>query len=46
MNRFALPAAADEYSHCNNCGERKHYTALDDEGLCQECRPAKVEEEE
>lgn len=45
MDRFQPPTASEEYSDCSGCGERKHYTALDDDGLCVECRPEKEEEE-
>lgn len=43
-DRFKLPCPEDDYRSCNGCGERKHYEALDDEGLCQECRPEEDEE--
>lgn len=44
-DRFQPPTASDEYSDCNGCGERKHYTALDDDGLCVDCQPEKEEKE-
>ena len=45
-DRFKPPTAADEYSNCTGCGERKHYEALDEDGLCQECQPdLEIEEE-
>lgn len=41
MDRFKAPTAADEMASCQSCGERFHYTALDDDGFCSECRPEK-----
>lgn len=46
MDRFQPPTYADEFSHCAGCGECKHYTALDDDGLCQECQPEKEDKTE
>jgi hypothetical protein len=46
FDRFKPPGAADEQSDCQHCGETFHYEALDDNGLCQDCRPEEEDEEE
>lgn len=39
LDRFRGPTAADELAYCNGpCGQQYHYTALDDLGLCWDCR--------
>lgn len=45
LSRFQPPTASDEMAHCVGCERRVHYTALDDDGYCDYCRPDKVEEE-
>jgi len=39
MDRFKPPTAADDRAACMGCGDFMHYTALDDSGRCQNCRP-------
>jgi hypothetical protein len=46
FDRFKGPCASDDISNCNNCGERKHYTALDDDGFCQDCQPEPKDDDE
>ena len=41
MNRFRLPTAADEMANCLHCWVRRHYSQLDDEGLCSRCSKPK-----
>lgn len=38
MERFKPPTAADEKANCLGCWTIKHYTDLDDDGLCERCR--------
>lgn len=46
-DRFKAPVAADEMADCQGiCGQRFHYTALDRNGLCFDCRPEKVDDGE
>lgn len=45
MDRFRPPDASDEMAMCAGCGGIVHYTALDDSGLCQECRPDQPEKD-
>lgn len=41
LDRFKPPTAADEIASCQCCNARVHYTALDGNGLCWECRDQK-----
>lgn len=41
FSRFRPPNYGDEIASCQSCNERFHYTALDDEGFCEVCRPEK-----
>lgn len=46
LDRFKSPIASDELADCQGvCGQRFHYTALNESGLCLECRPDKTVEE-
>lgn len=39
MSRFAEPDGSEEYHLCQGCGQRFYYTKLDNDGLCEDCRP-------
>lgn len=41
MNRFRLPTGADEMANCLSCWVLRHYSQLDDEGLCSRCSKPK-----
>ena len=44
MDRFAQPTAADEIAPCNGaCGLSYHHAYLNEDGLCDECKPTKKE---
>lgn len=41
MDRFQPPSWNDELADCSQCYDRHHYTDLDDDGLCVDCRSAR-----
>jgi len=46
MDRFRSPDASDEIARCQSCGERFHYTQMDDVGFCPACHTDEETEDE
>ena len=44
MDRFTEPRATDDFHDCECCGGKFHYTSLNNEGLCSECKKDTEEE--
>jgi predicted RNA-binding Zn-ribbon protein involved in translation (DUF1610 family) len=38
MDRFRAPNSSDEIASCQSCGERFHYTQMDEVGFCPTCQ--------
>lgn len=46
MDRFRAPDASDEIARCQSCGERFHYTQMDEHNFCPTCHEDEDEKDE